>query len=225
MASPLRFTIVSLCGLAVTLPLSGCVATRPYAALLCILHGGFPGAAGDYCAIDRDRRGRADAVPVGGGRVDPFVARLKARTVSRGRIRGRRATGIRTTGTIRISPRGAPRRLLRGYTKARFASSGGIRVGGSNGLGRLEGYMWLTFPRGRGAACIRVDAQAIGVEGPPSAVAQFRSLGGTGRAARLGVVGSAPLNAGATRVTGTWQVRRAKARRAPAACRRLARLR
>ena len=225
MASPLRFTIVSLCGLAVTLPLSGCLAVRPYASLLCILHGGNPGGAGrDYCWFDRDR-GRANAVPAGGGRIDPFVARLEARTVSRGRIRGRRATGIRTTGTIRIVPRGAPRRLLRGYTKARFASSGGIRVGGSNGLGRLQGYMWLTFPRGRGAACIRVDAQAIGVEGPPSAVAHFRSVGGTGRAARLAVVGSAPLNAGATRVHGNWLVKRAKPRRAPAACRKLARVR
>jgi hypothetical protein len=222
-----RIVMLSVCGAALALPLGGC--DRTYYSFLCRINGGAPEEQPDgsiYCYF-RHRRPQKDgpAEAAGRGRVDPVTVRFKSRVVARGRLRDRRVTGVRHKGTLRISPRGSTKRLLRGYSRARFASSGSLRAGGRDGLGRLQGYLWVTFPRARGAACLRVDAQAISVEGPPAAVARFRSVGGTGRAARLSVVGSAPLDSAGDRINGTWQVKRAKARRAPAACRKLARIR
>jgi hypothetical protein len=224
-----RFLIIAGCGAVLATTTGGCVDAVTYKSFLCRVNGGFPEDKGGntvYCHFGDGSSQQAKPVRVaGGGRFDPFTARFKSRVVSTGRRRGRQVTGVRHKGTIRISPRGSAKRLLRGFTRARYASSGSVRAGGSNGLGRLQGYLWATFSRGRGAACLRVDAQAISVDGPPSAVAQFRSVGGTGRAARLALVGSAPLNSGTDRVNGNWRVTRGKARRAPAACRRLARIR
>jgi hypothetical protein len=224
-----RLIVLCACGAGLALSMTGCVDAVTYNSFLCRVNGGFPEEGGGnvvYCSFaDGQPPQQAKPVrPAGGGRVDPFTVRFKSRVVANGRRRGRQVTGVKHKGTVRISPRGSAKRLLRGYTRARYASSGSLRAGGRNGLGRLQGYMWVRFTRGRGAACLRVDAQVISVDGPPSAVAQLRSVGGTGRAARLAVVGSAPLSGG-DRVNGTWQVRRAKARRAPAACRRLARIR
>ena len=210
------------------LPLGGCVDAVTYKSFLCRVNGGSPEEAGGnvvYCHFQSKPRKTPPTEAAGRGRSDPVTVRFKSRVVARGRLRGRRVTGVRHSGTLRISPRGSAKRLLRGYTRARFASSGGLRAGGQDGLGRLQGYLWATFPRGRGAACLRVDAQAISVDGPPAGVAQFRSVGGTGRAARFAVVGGAPLDSLSDRVNGTWQVKRAKPRRAPAACRKLARVR
>jgi hypothetical protein len=229
MTKPRRLIIAYACGAGLALSMTGCVDEGTYKGFLCAINGGYADHQGGhtvYCYIGgQPAQKRPPVHAAGSGRFDRFTARFKSRVVAKGRRRGRQVTGVRHKGTVRISPRGAAKRLLRGYTRARYASSGSLRAGGTNGLGRLQGYMWVTFPRGRGAACLRVDAQAISVDGPPSAVAQFRSVGGTGRAARVSLIGSAPLNSGGDRVNGTWQVKRGKARRAPAACRKLARIR
>ena len=219
--------MLTVCGAALATALGGCVDAVTYQSFLCRINGGYPEEAGGnvvYCHFASRSRKTAPAEAPARGRRDPFTVRFKSRVVARGRLRGRRVTGVRHAGRLRITPRGSARRLLRGYTRARFVSAGGLRAGGEDGLGRLQGYLWVTFPRGRGAACLRVNAQAISVDGPPVGVAQFRSVGGTGRAARLSVAGGAPLDSLSDRVNGTWQVRRAKPRRAPAACRKLARL-
>jgi hypothetical protein len=221
-----RRLIFLMCGAALVLLGTGCNDAGTYLQVVCKLNGARVESGNGYfrCVFPGGEPRNRDVAAAGSGRVDPVTATFKTRVVSAGRRRGRQVTGIRHKGTLRISPRGTPKRLLRGYTRARFASSGSLRVGGRNGLGRLQGYMWVTFPRGRGAACLRVDAQVIDLEGPPTGQLQFRSMGGTGRAARLSVIGTAPVS-GSGPLLATWQVKRAKARRAPAACRKLARVR
>ena len=218
-----RLLLLTVCGAAMALSTSGCETT--YLKVMCLLnHGTIDYYNGKFACYIRGAP-QQPARAAGNRRVDPFTARIATKAVRRGRSRGRRVTGIVNKGTVRISARGAARRLLRGYTRARLASSGSMRVGGRDGLGRIQAYLWLTFPRGRGAACLRVDAQAISVDGPPAGQLQFRSAGGTGRAARLSVIGSVPVSGQSRVVRGTWQVKRAKARRAPSACRKLAHVR
>ena len=222
-----RPLVAAGCVLAATV-VSGCDdRTAILATVVCELSGGevhsgpYGGLQcrhlGDEPARRLERRG---APPT----ADRFRASIRARVVRRPKIRRRgdtgRANGMRHRGTLRIRPSGKAKRTLRGFTRGRIASRVNLRAGGRDGLGTIDGYMAIGFGR-RGASCLRVQAQVTDLDGPPLAQIYFRTVGGTGRAARLRITGQAPVDSSARTVYGTLSATRSRPRRAPRACRPL----
>jgi hypothetical protein len=214
------------CVLAATV-VSGCNHSATFAIVACQMGGGevttgrYGGLVcrhiGDQPVRRLERRGAPPAA-------ERFRASIRTRAGRRPKIRRRgdtaRANGMRHRGTLRIRPGRRTKRALRGFARGRFASRVNMRAGGRDGLGTINGFMAVGFGR-RGASCLRVQAQVTDLDGPPLAQIYFRTVGGTGRAARLRVTGQAPYDSSARTVSGTLVAKRSGPRRPPRACRPL----